>query len=219
MKKIHIFFSLGLAACALHIFTQNKDGSSVLLSLFPAGIKQKKLPVQVTTSSWCENGGTWSPQSHQKRQMLYFYERNNPYYEFTNFYAPQGGIEIDDKVWPTTEHYYQAMKFEDPALQEQVRLLATPREAFKFTKTRQNRPKIRSDWGIINLDVMRKAVLAKFSNNPKLKALLLDTGDAVLVEDAGPNDFFYGAGDDCNGENYLGRILMETREKLGGDGY
>jgi predicted NAD-dependent protein-ADP-ribosyltransferase YbiA (DUF1768 family) len=38
------------------------------------------------------------------------------------------------------------------------------------------------------------------------------TGDAILVEDAGPND-------DCSGRNWLGKILMETREKLGGTGY
>ena len=39
-----------------------------------------------------------------------FYNSNAPYYEFTNFY--QNPVQIDGKKWPTTEHYYQAMKFD-----------------------------------------------------------------------------------------------------------
>jgi N-glycosidase YbiA len=58
--------------------------------------------------------------------------------------------------------------------------------------------------------------LAKFSGDPALSDLLLGTGDAELVEagfiddDAGR---FWGRVNGI-GENWLGRILMETRDRL-----
>lgn len=45
---------------------------------------------------------------------ILFFKSDQPYYEFTNFYKP-GVLEIDGKSWPTTEHYFQAMKFYDPS--------------------------------------------------------------------------------------------------------
>ncbi len=141
---------------------------------------------------------------------IYFYEKSSPYYEFTNFYPVD--VPLDNKIWPTSEHYYQAMKFTDPHLQETIRMAATPREAFNIGQ--KNKASVRSDWHAINLDVMRKAVRAKFTHNPSLQKLLLKTGNTVLVENAGKNDAFYGAGEDYKGKNWLGRILMEIREEL-----
>ena len=217
MKKLYPFLVIMLIAV---VYTYNQDGNKQSPLPLATAIEHSTMPaLQKTSSSWCSHGGVWSAERQANRPMVYFYERSNPYYEFTNFYAPQGGITIDGKIWPTTEHYYQAMKFNDPQLQEAVRKLPTPRDAFNFTKTPQNKLNVRSDWPLVNLDVMRKAVFAKFSNNSALKQLLLSTRNAVLIEDAGPNDNFYGAGGDCNGENWLGQILMETRQQLGGEGY
>ena len=43
-----------------------------------------------------------------------FYKENKPNGHFSNFYGSP--IDIDGVVWPTTEHYFQAMKFPaDPA--------------------------------------------------------------------------------------------------------
>jgi len=57
------------------------------------------------------------------------------------------------------------------------------------------------------LDLVRK----KFEN-PLLRAMLLATEDAVLVEGNTWNDTFWGV---CRGrgENWLGRILMQVREE------
>ena len=44
----------------------------------------------------------------------------------------------------------------------------------------------------------------------------MGTGDAVLVEDAGGNDSFFGAGADYQGTNHLGQILMHVRDELRG---
>ena len=61
--------------------------------------------------------------------------------------------------------------------------------------------------------VMREAVDAKFRQHEDLRALLLGTGDAKLVEHT-DNDDFWGDGGDGSGRNELGRILMAVRDAL-----
>lgn len=165
-----------------------------------------------TTKISGSTGTQWGGNSN----AIYFYNDNEPYYEFTNFW-PQD-ITIDGKLWPTNEQYYQAMKFNDGKLQETIRQFKTdssgsgPRKAFDFAK--QHAADVRSDWQKISLDIMRKAIHAKFTQHADLSKLLLATGNKMLVEDAGAKDAFYGAGADYNGQNWLGRILMELRNSF-----
>lgn len=62
-------------------------------------------------------------------------------------------------------------------------------------------------------DLMMKANKLKFSNNPLLARLLLETGDSTLIYDA-EWDSVFGSGKNGKGENQLGRLLMEVRKKL-----
>lgn len=60
---------------------------------------------------------------------------------------------------------------------------------------------------------MRQLVRQKFSKEP-LQSRLLATGNAVLEEGNTWNDKFWGKF--CGeGENHLGRILMEIRDEIG----
>jgi len=139
-----------------------------------------------------------------------FYEKQAPFYEFTNFYyAP---IMIDHKLWPTTEHYFQAQKFTDQQIQEEIRLSLTPRNAFDLAnKTYKN--KVRSDWKTVNVDVMQKVLPYKFKQHENLKQLLLKTNNRTIVEHT-KNDTFWGDGGDGSGKNMLGKLLMEVRATL-----
>lgn len=76
-------------------------------------------------------------------------------------------------------------------------------------------------------DIVLSGTLAKFSQNPELRAFLLGTGDALLVE-ASPYDGIWGVrlgirdsgidNPNCwRGENLLGFSLMEARDVLRGD--
>lgn len=60
---------------------------------------------------------------------------------------------------------------------------------------------------------MLTAVRAKFAQHEKLRRLLLDTGNAVLVEHTA-NDNYWGDGGDGRGKNQLGQTLMHVREEL-----
>lgn len=60
---------------------------------------------------------------------------------------------------------------------------------------------------------MRQLVTDKFTRSNELRRRLLATEDAELVEGNAWNDTFWGV---CrgNGQNHLGRILMEVRDGL-----
>lgn len=63
------------------------------------------------------------------------------------------------------------------------------------------------------MDVMKKALNAKFTQHNFLKRKLVDTGSRTLVERS-PYDSFWGDGGDGSGLNHLGSLLMELRSKL-----
>ncbi|WP_425394936.1 NADAR family protein [Aeoliella sp.] len=138
-----------------------------------------------------------------------FYATGDAFGEFSNFAAFP--FALDGVTWPTSEHYFQAEKFEDQEYREKIRTTASPMIAARLGRSRK--VPIRSDWESVKLDVMRRAVRAKFAAHEALRELLLSTGDQLLVE-AAKGDAFWGTGDDGSGQNWLGRILMEVRDEL-----
>lgn len=140
---------------------------------------------------------------------ILFYRLNEPYGEFSNF-SPHP-FRLKDKLWPTTEHYFQAQKFAGTPHEEEIRLMASPMVAARAGRSRK-RP-LRADWATAREDVMREALRAKFAQHAALRELLLSTGDARLVEHT-TNDSYWGDGGDGSGLNRLGALLMELRADL-----
>jgi N-glycosidase YbiA len=138
-----------------------------------------------------------------------FYRTKEEFGEFSNF--ADFPLDLDGLEWPTSEHYFQAQKFLEPKIREQIRKAPTPGEAARLGRDR-NHP-LRCDWEQVKDDVMRKAVTAKFTQHPALRELLLSTGTSWLVEHT-KNDTYWADGGDGTGKNMLGRILMELRDEL-----
>lgn len=70
------------------------------------------------------------------------------------------------------------------------------------------------NWNHIKIGAMYRLVLAKFQE-PSLRAQLLATGDAKLIEGNTWGDTFWGKDIlTMLGKNHLGNILMRVREKL-----
>lgn len=140
---------------------------------------------------------------------IYFYKVNNEYGSFSNFaHFP---FELEDKIWITSEHYFQAQKFTDDEYKEKIRLSDSPMEAANLGRSHDI--PLRNDWEKIKDNVMRKAVFAKFTQNKELQLLLLQTEGEVLIEKTS-DDYYWGCGKDGSGKNMLGKILMELREAL-----
>lgn len=73
---------------------------------------------------------------------------------------------------------------------------------------------MRQDWDSLKHAYMRGFVLEKFTK-PELREKLLATGDALLVEGNTWGDIYWGVDMRTGkGENFLGKILMQTRDEL-----
>ena len=146
--------------------------------------------------------------------MISFYVPSDEYGFLCNFSAR--GFTLDDRYWPTVEHYFQAQKFAGSDHEERIRVSRSAKEAKNLGQTRKL--SLRSDWENVKVDVMRNALMAKFTTHTDLRDALLATGDEELVENA-PTDYFWGCGKLGGGQNMLGKLLMETRQALRiGDG-
>ena len=148
--------------------------------------------------------------ARQTHDTINFYNRHDDYYEFTNFYPHR--VYIDDHIWPTTEHYFQAQKFVGTPYYDHIRKLPFPREAFSVSRDPVASRWIRGDWIAVKDNVMLKALRVKFED-PVLKKLLLSTGNKRLVEHTA-NDSYWGDGGDGRGLNMLGKLLMKVRNEI-----
>ena len=138
-----------------------------------------------------------------------FYHVEDPFGYFSNY--SEHSIFLEGESWKTCEHYYQAQKFEDPNIQKVIREAITPKEA---SKVGRNQPEdIRNNWNEIKDEIMEKAIRAKVTQHEEIKEKLIETKDAVIIEDS-PTDFYWGYGDDGNGLNKLGGIWMKVRNEL-----
>jgi ribA/ribD-fused uncharacterized protein len=138
------------------------------------------------------------------------------------FNAP---FEIDGHIYPTAEHYMMAEKarlFNDEAVLNRILKAQSPGEAKKLGRLVNGF--IDKKWLEHRFDIVCRANYAKFSQNPKLKHFLNNTGTKVLVE-ASPVDKIWGVGlaathDHIHnprlwkGLNLLGYALMVVREQL-----
>jgi ribA/ribD-fused uncharacterized protein len=160
-------------------------------------------------------GERFGNEEAEEEEPIAFYSKKPEYREFSNFYMePFKLTDMNDieKLWPSVEHYFQAMKFPaDPDYREKIRTAPTPEKAKLLGGNKAK--KIDPQWDTKRDDVMRKALYAKFSQNEQLRNKLLSTGNRTLIEE-NPTDGYWGSGNDGNGKNRLGVLLMELRSQL-----
>jgi ribA/ribD-fused uncharacterized protein len=159
---------------------------------------------------WWELPGVVAAQPEVRGRIDDF---RGAYYFLSNFAPAQ--VTLDGMQFPTVEHAYQAAKTVEPQERERILGASTPDLARKMGRKLSQRP----DWPEVKVKVMQDLVAQKFDNRPDLAKLLLATGESELVEENTWHDNFWG---DCQcsrcaevaGQNWLGRILMEVRERL-----
>lgn len=115
-----------------------------------------------------------------------------------------GGIEYN-----SVENYFQAHKSLDIADHQRISKLAP-----NLSKREGRKLELRPDWEEVKYEVMKTALRVKFSQ-PGWGILLLSTGDNMIIEWNNWNDKIWGVSIfDNEGENMLGKALMEIREEL-----
>lgn len=143
--------------------------------------------------------------------MSHILEFVGPYSFLSNFHLSP--FLLDLRVWPTVEHYFQAMKYSAEFRRDEVRCAATPGEAKKMGR----HAALPANWDALKNEIMLRGLNAKFQPGTGLSELLDTTGDATLCEGNHWHDNYWG---NCTcgraackqpGWNYLGMFLMSVR--------
>lgn len=132
-----------------------------------------------------------------------------PYRFLSNFWPVS--VEVGGIAYPSAENAYQAAKFPIGPQFTPYFVSCTPGDAKRFAR----KALIGASWHARRVAVMSTIVSKKFAFGTDLAQMLIDTGDAELVETNSWGDTFWGVCDG-EGENYLGRILMQVRSDLNG---
>jgi ribA/ribD-fused uncharacterized protein len=150
-------------------------------------------------------------------------EDKGPFRTFSNM--AEYPIQIEDKRYPTVEHYFQAEKareFNDKEILEKI--LETPSSKAVKALGKKVKNFIKEKWDHERLDIMKRGVRAKFVQHPELQKQLIETG-TKQIGDADARDLYWGIGTSENteksknpekwkGQNQLGKILMALREEF-----
>ena len=131
------------------------------------------------------------------------------YRYLSNFYPCK--IEYEGLVYSSVEAAFQAAKCSVPAERAAFAFYTAPQ-----AKKAGRQVKLREDWESVKTDILCSLLFIKFRDNPGLLTLLLQTGNAVLIEENRWHDNYYGdcICDRCKntlGQNLLGVKLMELR--------
>ena len=148
----------------------------------------------------------------------------------SNFWEAE--IKFGGITYPTVEHYYVAMKIDEPQrvtikvdnknvevlldvqqLREYISELPTPGKAKSFGKE-QLKGKERKDWDDVKNSVMEYGLKQKYSQEP-LRTKLIETGDEYIQEGNTWDDTYWGVNIDTGeGKNVLGKMIMNIRKQL-----
>lgn len=134
------------------------------------------------------------------------------YFFLSNFY--NSPVEFEGLVYQNTEAAFQSIKVINKEDRKDFCNL-NPSQA----KLKGRRINLRPDWEEVKDIYMYRIVKNKFLQNPKLKNLLIKTGDEELEEGNTWHDNYWG---NCYcsrcknilGKNKLGIILMQVREEF-----
>lgn len=155
-------------------------------------------------------------RTYDVKQVVRFRKTNEEFGGLSNM-APGFPVVVLGHRIRTVEALYQACRF--PHLPEVQRMIFS--EVSPMTAKMRSKPfrhETRADWEDVRIKVMRWCLRVKLIYNwHRFSALLLSTGDKPIVEDS-RKDTYWGATrldlETLNGQNMLGRLLMELRQKL-----
>ena len=142
-------------------------------------------------------------ESAKNDQEVWFSSKSKVLREFSNFYPVS--FRLEGEEWNCVEQFYQCAKFQRNS-EPYFRFKAQERPGAMKGLADHYESEIRADWTAIKMDVMRKALNAKFSQNPQLMALYMRFATKTLIHES-RRDHFWGMNRKHVGENLLGKMI------------
>lgn len=151
----------------------------------------------------------------QRSECIVFWKTGEAYGWLSNM--SRYPLRIDLRYYPTSEHYYIALKYGGEHWDLVDEILHQPNPVLAKRLSYQSQHLWRPDWGkLLQVAAMRKTLRLKYDQHPELVQQLLATGDTPIVE-ASSHDAWWGAmpptAPILRGENILGRLHMEYRHR------
>jgi ribA/ribD-fused uncharacterized protein len=142
-----------------------------------------------------------------EKELILFYGGQWGCFSNMSSYA----VEIDGKVFMTSEHVYQYSKFTDEEVRNKIFSARSGYDAKMIAL--ENKSLTIPNWHEKSLDTMEMILRKKLDQHPHIKDKLLETGNREIIE-ASPTDAFWGWGSDKKGENHHGKIWMKLRSEI-----
>jgi N-glycosidase YbiA len=132
-------------------------------------------------------------------------------------------VRVEGVRYPTTEHLFQSMRFEDEGIRREIRESKSPMSSKMVMKKHREKITVTPRSGM-DLDLMRTVLRIKLEFYPKLREeLMKQDSESIIIEDctkrSGVSSKFWGmklVDGEWVGENWLGRLWMEVRLELQG---
>lgn len=135
-------------------------------------------------------------------------EFQGEYRWLSNFYPCT--IILEGIKYPSVEHAYMSRKSDSELWKDFCSTTISPEEVKKASR----RISLIPGWEGIRVEVMRECLIQKYSREP-LRSKLVVTGSQILQEGNWWGDRFWGVDIKTGvGENNLGKLIMEIRERL-----
>lgn len=118
-------------------------------------------------------------------------------------------VTVDGITYPSVEHAFQAAKFLDRDVKEEIAGAESVRSARRIGRGRSD---LRQDWESVKVKIMELLIRQKFIQNSELASRLAKTGTSEIIMEG--YDEFWGTGRDGDGENRLGIIFSDVRTEV-----
>lgn len=129
-------------------------------------------------------------------------------------------IQHEGKRWLTSEALFQSLRFADEEIREAIRNEKSPMGA-KMKAKKHKAAMVIEPMTDEDLENMMLCLRLKIEQHPKLREMLIESGDAYIVEDCTNRQrgsgLFWGAAlidGHWVGDNWLGELWMELRAEL-----
>lgn len=125
-------------------------------------------------------------------------------------------IDYKGVRYPTLEHAYHCLRYDDAQIVEEIRATKSPEEAWRVSQTYKGKRLAKYAENDKKLELMEALMRAKLAQHADVRRALVESADRSIVKkivSGPPGDGFWDIGEG-EGDNHVGKIWMKLRAEL-----